>query len=107
MLKRGGKRQREKEGDVWEYYRNPELGAAGKGVKLLEQLGWKEGRGLGHGGGRCGEDWGVRGRWVEEIRMVDKEEIIWQWSLTTGEGAQYAHQLAGLQFNQVIMQKKL
>ena len=47
MLKRGGKRQREKEGDVWEYYRNPELGAAGKGVKLLEQLGWKEGRGLG------------------------------------------------------------
>ena len=93
----------EKCGEVWEYYRDPELGAAGKGVKLLERLGWKEGRGLGHRGGRCGEDWGVRGRWVEEIRMVDKEEIIWQWSLTTGEGAQYTHQLAGLQFNQVIM----
>ena len=59
-------------------------------------------RGLGHGGGRCGGDWGVRGRWVEEIRMVEKEEIIWQWSLTTGEGALYAHQLAGLQFNQVM-----
>ena len=100
--KRGGQKQRDKNAEVWEYYRDPLLGAAGKGVRLLERLGWEEGRGLGNGGGRSGEGWGVGGRWVEQKTMVEKEEIIWQWMLTSAEGAHYAHQKTGLPFSQVL-----
>ena len=70
MLKRrGGQKQKRKEEDVWNYHRDPERGASGKAVALLEMLGWEQGKGLGDGRGRLGKPWGLRGHIFK--RFVD------------------------------------
>ena len=100
--RRGGKKQQAKEAAVWEYHRDPGRGASGFGVTLMERQGWEMGKGLGNGQGRDGQPWGVKGHWVEYECQEVVDQLVWQWTFTSVEAAQYAFQLAGLTLNQVI-----
>ena len=48
MKTRGGAKQRKKHEEVFQYHRNQ----GNVGLKLLEKLGWEEGKGLRNGKGR-------------------------------------------------------
>ena len=68
----------------------------------MERQGWEMGKGLGNGHGRDGGPWGVAGHWEEFEGNKVAEQLVWQWTYTSVEAAQYAFQLAGLTISQVI-----
>ena len=74
MKTRGGAKQRKKHEEVFQYHRNQGY----VGLKLLEKLGWEEGKGLGDGKGRCGKPWGFKGHFTRKEEVIQTEDIVWQ-----------------------------
>ena len=94
MKTRGGAKQRKKHEEVFQYHRNQ----GNVGLKLLEKLGWEEGKGLGDGKGRCGKPWGFKGHFARKEEVIQTEDIVWQWTLTSEDGAKFAFAWCGLPF---------
>ena len=105
MKTRGGAKQRKKHEEVFQYHRNQ----GNVGLKLLEKLGWEEGKGLGDGKGRCGKPWGFKGHFARKEEVIQTEDIVWQWTLTSEDGAKFAFAGFGLPFpgSQVVEVPKL
>ena len=99
---RGGVKQRLKEKAVWDYHRDPERGGSGRGVRILEKWGWREGFGLGDGKGRLGKHWGQPGYWEKKVEIRETPMLHWEWRLTTAQGAECAYRQAGQPFSQVL-----
>ena len=72
MKTRGGAKQRKKHEEVFQYHRNQ----GNVGLKLLEKLGWEEGKGLGDGKGRCGKPWGFKGHFARKEEVIQTEDEL-------------------------------
>ena len=105
MKTRGGAKQRKKHEEVFQYHRNQ----GNVGLKLLEKLGWERGKGLGDRKSRCGKPRGFKGHFARKEDVIQSEDILWQWTLTSEDGAKFVFAWSGLPFpgSQVVEAPKV